>query len=56
MGRKISPAFAQAKMEQCLQNIEELDVYVNDVEIFMSDYTAIFYPYLSFKEVALKLR
>ena len=34
MGLKISPAFAQSKMEQCLHNIEELDIYIDDVGIF----------------------
>ena len=39
MGLKISPAFAQAKMEQCLQDIEELDVYIDDVGIFTGDWS-----------------
>ena len=38
MGLSISPAFVQSKMEQCLQNIEELDVYIDDVEIFTEDW------------------
>ena len=38
MGLSISPAFAQSKMEQCLQNIEELDVYIDDVGIFTEDW------------------
>lgn len=34
MSLKISPAFAQSKMEQCLQDIEKLDVYVDNIGIF----------------------
>ena len=39
MGLKISPAFAQSKMEQCLQNIKELDVYVDNIGIFTIDWS-----------------
>ena len=39
MGLKISPAFAQSKLEQCLQNIEELDVYIDDVGVFTGDWS-----------------
>ena len=38
MGLKISPAFAQAKMEQCLRDIEEADVYIDDIAIFDDDW------------------
>ena len=40
MGLKISPAFAQSKMEQCLADIEELDVYIDDVGVFTSDWSS----------------
>ena len=38
MGLKISPAFAQSKMEQCLDGIDEQDVYIDDVGVFTSDW------------------
>ena len=38
MGLKISPAFAQAKMEQCLRDSETSDVYIDDVGIFDDDW------------------
>ena len=40
MGLKSSPAFAQSKMEQCLADIKELDVYVDDVRVFTSDWSS----------------
>ena len=38
MGLKILPAFAQPKMEQCLADIKELDVYIDDVGVFTPDW------------------
>ena len=40
MGLKSSPAFAQSKMEQYLADIEELDVYVDYVRVFTSDWSS----------------
>lgn len=34
MGLKISPGYAQARMEEVLRGIEELDVYIDDIGVF----------------------
>ena len=39
MSLKIYLAFAQSKMENCLQDIEELDVYVDNIGIFTGDWS-----------------
>ena len=38
MGLKISPGFAQARMEQVLRGIEEVEVYIDDLGIFSNDW------------------
>ena len=38
MGLKISPGFAQARMEQVLRGINEVDVYIDDVGVFTTDW------------------
>ena len=38
MGLKISPGYAQARMEEVLRGIEEIDVYIDDIGVFTSDW------------------
>ena len=38
MGLKISPGYAQALMEEVLRGIEEIDVYIDDIGVFTTDW------------------
>ena len=38
MGLKISPGYAQARMEETLRGIEEIEVYIDDIGIFTTDW------------------
>ena len=38
MGLKISPGYAQARMEEVLRGIDEMDVYIDDIGIFTSNW------------------
>ena len=38
MGLKISPGYAQAHMEEVLRGIDEMDVYIDDIGVFTTDW------------------
>ena len=38
MGLKISPGFAQARMEEVLRNLEDVEIYIDDIGIFNTDW------------------
>ena len=39
MGLKISPGYAQARMEEVLRGIDEMDVYIDDIGVFTTNWT-----------------
>ena len=38
MGLKISPGYAQARMEEVLRGIEEIECYIDDIEVFTNSW------------------